>query len=117
MTRTGSQGLPPYSEVRLGHRQGDAGKKGTDATAEEMPMEEDPPEAPDPTKQKRAKFVCTNFVLGEANSTQTLNQQGYHTKEKVHDALEGYEITAGPLAIHVVGKEAHVSVVMRSMVD
>ena len=52
-----------------------------------------------------------------ANPKQTLHQQGYSTKEKVHDALEGFDITAGPLAIYVDGKEARVSVVMRSMKD
>jgi hypothetical protein len=55
--------------------------------------------------------------LADANPGQTLNQQGYHAKEKVHDALEGYEITTGPLAINIVGKETCLSVVMRSMKD
>ena len=61
----GGQGLPSDSEDRL---EGDAGKKGTDATAEEMPMEEDPPEAPDPTKQKRTKYRLTHFVLAGATT-------------------------------------------------
>ena len=42
----GGQGLPLDSDDRL---KGDAGKKGAGATAEDMPMEEDPPGAPDPT--------------------------------------------------------------------
>ena len=68
-------------------------------------------------KQKCAKFGRTHFVLTNANPGQTLNQQSYHAKEKVHDALEGYEITQGPLAINIVGKEARLSFVMRSRKD
>ena len=61
--------------------------------------------------------MLAHFVLVDKNPGQTLNQKGYHAKGKVRDAIECYEITAGPLAINVVGKDARLWAVMRSRKD